>query len=45
MLYTKPEVITLASAVEAIQRVNKDCNQVVDSQSLQLTIGAYEADE
>jgi hypothetical protein len=41
MLYTKPELVPLASAVEAIQGVNKDCNVVSDSQLMELTIGAY----
>jgi len=45
MSYTKPELVVMSRAVEAIQGVNKDCQQVVDAQSLQTTIGAYGADE
>ncbi len=44
MKYEKPEVVTLASAVDAIQGVNKQSNVIVDSPT-KLTTNAYEADE
>ena len=44
MTYEKPEVVCLASAVEAIQGGNKPSTVIQDSPH-DLTVNAYEADE
>ncbi len=45
MLYTKPELVTMANAVNAIQGQEKDCQPQADAGTFVDTIGAYQADE
>jgi hypothetical protein len=47
MSYTKPELVSLTSALSAIQGVNKGCLIVLDvpQNTVNMSAGAYEADE
>ena len=44
MNYSKPEIVILANATDAIERTMKDNSAVADSPT-KLSINAYEADE
>jgi hypothetical protein len=45
MTYSKPEVALSGVALHAVQGVNKQPIKSTDSDELQFTTGAYEADE
>jgi hypothetical protein len=45
MEYQKPEVVVLGLALGVVRGTKKEPVRIVDSENLQLTEGAYEADE